>query len=136
MRNGKWMKAFGIGIIILFLETCVLPSITAKVVSDDNINNSKMNEVRTITCKGLVSWLNHNSVNKSINYKCILVFYRWYDSNGVLIQTGYSKRGYNSVTYISYSGYIGHFILWAKFDYMYTGNTSGMIPLYIPNTMI
>lgn len=79
MRNGKWMKGFGIGIIILFLGASVLPSINAKVVNvtttDNNINNPA-SESKALFI-GLLKSLNDDVAGLYL-FDCIIIYFAEY----------------------------------------------------------
>lgn len=120
MRTDKWMKGFGIGIILLFLGASVLPNVTAHMtkgyISDENINN-QITQNTFVTYKksfiGLIlmreAWSNYCFFN------CIFVYYRFFQDGELIEEKVLGGKAPIELDFNSKNGYAGRFIICATF---------------------
>jgi hypothetical protein len=112
MKNSKWMKGFGIGIIILFIGMSVLPSTIAKVANIDAPVDRPINiSTTTATLIFIGSIKNSNDSGNHVSFECIRVLGISF-VDGKLQEISVIEGGYPFWCYYdSKIGFIGkHFI--------------------------
>jgi len=115
MMIRKWLA---VGIIFLLLGINLLPSITAYIMSDDDISNSATSIAEVVQFRGLISRLIHSG--NTIMFKCIIVIFKFWVDGELRVNT-FLKGGYEvDFGYISMNGFVGGVIIWAKFVIPYS----------------
>jgi len=90
-------KCLVVGIILLFLLSGVLLSITAKTMNDDITDTNQCNSTPVLSVRyiGLVYHLRNVHINLSYGicwFRCIFV-HKWYYEDGVLVSQGVCPFG-------------------------------------------
>ena len=115
MMIRKWLV---VGIIFLLPGINLLPSITAYIMSDDDISNSATSITEVVQFRELISRLIRSG--NTIMFKCIIVIFKFWVDGELRVNT-FLKGGYEvDFEYISMNGFVGGVIIWAKFVIPYS----------------
>lgn len=112
MKNERRMKGFGLGIIFLFLGTCVLPSISANAVNvDSTADITKNNSMMKIALIFIGSIKNSQDSGNHVYFECVRVFAMCF-TDGTLTETTVFEGSYPFwCDYDTKIGFVGqHFI--------------------------